>query len=100
MLESYFFSAIAVEPNGGQEPISSSLKDSSALRGAWRSLCFEAKWSHCQTVAAGLGASSYNSFGNGWCSLREQITTGQLSPSNFLGANSSPGKSSVTGLSS
>lgn len=33
--ESYFFSAIAVELNKGQEPIASSLKGSGALRGAF-----------------------------------------------------------------
>lgn len=33
--ESYFFSAIVVEPNGGQEPIAPSLKGSGALRGAF-----------------------------------------------------------------
>lgn len=33
---------------------------------SWRSFCFKAKWSHCQIVTAVLGASCYNSFGNGW----------------------------------
>lgn len=33
--ESYFFSGIAVEPNGGQEPIAASLRGSGALQGAF-----------------------------------------------------------------
>lgn len=50
-------------------------------------------------MTAVLGASCYNSFGNGWWLLREQITTDQLSYSNFLGVNVSLGQRTVIGLS-